>query len=102
MSGTLTRYPSRSTGIIRGMKQVALRLDDDLAAKIDQAAGQVPRERWIKNTLRSALEAESASVPALGNDGERSNEVPASQSHPAPPAPLRAHPPTANAAYAKP
>lgn len=46
------------------MKQVALRLDDELAALIDQAAGQVPRERWIKNTLRAALGASSDPMPS--------------------------------------
>jgi hypothetical protein len=45
------------------MKQVALRLDDDLAAQIDQAAGQIPRERWIKNTLRDVLQREPVSLP---------------------------------------
>jgi hypothetical protein len=36
------------------VKQVALRLDDDLAAAIDKARGEVPRERWIRERSRDA------------------------------------------------
>jgi hypothetical protein len=36
------------------MKQVALRLDDELAAAIDKARGEVPRERWIRERAREA------------------------------------------------
>lgn len=30
------------------MKQVNLRLDDELLARIDEARGDVPRERWLR------------------------------------------------------
>jgi hypothetical protein len=36
------------------MKQVALRLDDELAAAIDKARGEVPRERWIRERAADA------------------------------------------------
>jgi hypothetical protein len=73
------------------MKQVALRLDDDLAAKIDQAAGQVPRERWIKNTLRSALEA-TLSEPKGALDRTQPGPAPVPHAVSAPITIQRVHP----------
>lgn len=37
------------------MKQISLRLDDGLAALIEAARGDVPRERWIKGVLRAQV-----------------------------------------------
>lgn len=36
------------------MKQISVRLNDELLAAIDRAAGDVPRERWIRNVLAEA------------------------------------------------
>jgi len=37
------------------MKQVALRLPDELATKIDQTRGDVPREVWLRRAAERAL-----------------------------------------------
>ena len=42
-------------GIVDCMKQVALRLSDELAAAIDQERFQTPRERWIRERLMEAV-----------------------------------------------
>lgn len=36
------------------MKQVSLRLDDELHAAIERARGDVPRERWMRGALLAA------------------------------------------------
>lgn len=46
------------------MKQVALRLDDELAAAIDRARGDIPRERWIRGALEAALEGRTDEAKA--------------------------------------
>src|SRR3954469_16216767 len=46
------------------MKQIALRLDDEMAAAIDKASEGMPRERWIKQALATALSGPpSVAVP---------------------------------------
>lgn len=47
------------------MKQVSLRLDDELHAAIERARGDVPRERWIRGALIAAATGEPGS-PARG------------------------------------
>ena len=37
------------------MRQVSLRLPEDMVATIDAARGQVPRERWMRGALEAAL-----------------------------------------------
>jgi hypothetical protein len=36
------------------MKQIAVRVDDDLLAAIEKARGDVPREPWMRGVLRAA------------------------------------------------
>lgn len=35
------------------MKQIAVRVDDDLLAAIEAARGDLPRERWMRAALRA-------------------------------------------------
>ncbi len=39
------------------MKQVNLRLDDELYARVEEARGQVPRERWLRQAVEQVLDA---------------------------------------------
>jgi hypothetical protein len=58
------------------MKQIALRLPDELAAAVDASRGQVPRERWIRELIQERL----GSVPVVARVEEqaaRSVPVPA-------------------------
>lgn len=44
------------------MKQIAVRVDDDLLAAIEITRGDVPREPWMRGVLQAATNAEP--VPA--------------------------------------
>jgi hypothetical protein len=37
------------------MRQITLRIDDELFEKIERARGQVPRERWLRRTIERQL-----------------------------------------------
>ena len=37
------------------MKTLSLRLDDELAARVDQARGELPWQRWIRLAIEQAL-----------------------------------------------
>lgn len=52
------------------MKQVSLRLAPELAAAIDAARGDVPRERWIRGVLEATVRGSSAGRGA-GSDVAR-------------------------------
>ena len=39
--------------------QVNLRLPDELLAQVDEARGDVPRERWIRRAVEAALRQEA-------------------------------------------
>jgi hypothetical protein len=45
------------------MKQIALRLSDELAAAIDSRRGQVPRERWIRERLAEVVVVRAVASP---------------------------------------
>jgi hypothetical protein len=47
------------------MKQISLRLDEELLAAINEARGQTPRETWIRDVLIAAVALpEATSVSA--------------------------------------
>jgi hypothetical protein len=46
------------------MKQIKVRLDEELAERIDSVRGEVPRERWIRAALRAALAGEGVEFEA--------------------------------------
>jgi hypothetical protein len=55
------------------MKQVALRLADDLAARIDSARGETSREQWIRDAIQRALPAVST-APRPAPPSQRTRE----------------------------
>ena len=38
------------------MKQISVRVDDELREAIDKARGQIPREAWMRTVLAAATE----------------------------------------------
>lgn len=56
------------------MKQIALRMPDDLAARIDEARGMVPRERYLRGVIEQHLIAEQGTPPTPAPDAEPTAE----------------------------
>ncbi len=56
------------------MRQIAVRVDDDLHAAIEAARGEIPRERWMRAALASAA-GEPDRVPATRAPRDRSTYV---------------------------
>ena len=52
----LTDERNRALGV---NTQVNLRLPDELLAQVDEARGDVPRERWIRRAVEAALRQEA-------------------------------------------
>jgi hypothetical protein len=51
-------------------RQIPLRVDDRLLARIEKARGEVPRERWIRRAIEMRLELESAGKARHGKAGK--------------------------------
>lgn len=49
------------------MRQFAVRVDDDLADRIDEARGDVPRQRWMLRAFEAALGGQVS--PGLAQQG---------------------------------
>lgn len=58
------------------MRQVSLRLAEEVVARIDAARGDVPRERWIRRAIDAGLEA------ASDHKGEESPDPRRQHAHP--------------------
>lgn len=59
------------------MRQIAVRVDDDLHAAIEAARGEIPRERWMRAALTAAASGASPMPPkpptgrVMALDGDR-------------------------------
>jgi hypothetical protein len=46
-----------------GKRGIALRVDDDLFERIEQARGQTPRERWVREAVEMRLNGGQLRMP---------------------------------------
>jgi hypothetical protein len=74
--------------------RLELRVERELLERIDDAAGDVPRSRWVVRVLEQALDGHAA--PRRGAPGDAAREVGLEKAPRSPervPAPARAHEP---------